>query len=59
MTFNEKIKTIEIQITQNETQHNIDTQTAKISDLPSGNVRKYEYLTRKDVLPQKYFHVRQ
>lgn len=35
MTFNEKIKTIEIQITQNETQHNLDTQTAKISDLPS------------------------
>ena len=58
MTFNEKIKTIEIQITQNETQHNLDTQTAKISDLHSGNVRKYEYLTRKDVLPQKYFHVR-
>ena len=58
MTFNEKIKTIEIQITQNETQHNLDTQTAKIFDLPSGNVRKYEYLTRKDVLPQKYFHVR-
>ena len=46
MTFNEKIKTIEIQITQNETQHNLDTQAAKISDLPSGNVSKYEYLTR-------------
>ena len=33
--------------------HNLDRKTAKISALSSGNFRKYEFLTDKDVLPEK------
>ena len=38
---------------QNKAQYNLDKQTAKISALSSGNVSKYEFLTGKDVLPEK------
>ena len=31
--------------------HNLD---AKISALASGNVSKYQFLTTKDILPEKY-----
>ena len=42
MSISEKIKA----------QYNLDRQTAKISALSSGNLRKYEFLTGKDVLPE-------
>ena len=38
---------------QNKAQHNLDTQTVKISTLLSGNVGKYEILTGKNVLLEK------
>ena len=38
---------------QNKAQYGLDRQTARISALSSGNVSKYEYLTGKDVLPEK------
>ena len=54
MTVNEKIiKKSNKKIEQNKTQYDLDTQTAKISALSSGNVGKYELLTGKDVLPEK------
>ena len=43
---------------QNRAQYNLDGQTAKISDLSSGNVSKYKVLTGKDVLPEKVLLVR-
>ena len=45
-----KIKAINNKIEQNKAQYNLDTETAKISDLSSGNVRKYEFLADKDLL---------
>ena len=53
MSISEKIKVINNKIKQNETQYDLDRQTAKISALSSGNVSKYEFLTGKDVLPEK------
>ena len=53
MTVNEKIKTIDNKIWLNKAQYNEDKQTAKISDLPSENVGKYELLTGKEVSPEK------
>ena len=53
MSISEKIKTIDDKIEQNKAQYNSDKQTAKISGLSSGNVSKYEFLTSKDVLPEK------
>ena len=49
-----KIKTIDNKIEQNKAQHNLDRQTTKILALSSGNVSKYEFLTDKDFLPEKY-----
>ena len=46
MSVSEIIKTIDNKIEQNKAQYNLDRQNAKIS----GNVNKYEFLTRKDVL---------
>ena len=37
-------------IEQIKAQYNLDRQTAKISTLSSGNVAKYEFLTRNDIL---------
>ena len=54
MSISEKIKTIDNNIEQNKAQYDLDRQTAKISALSSGNVCKYECLTDKDVLPEKY-----
>ena len=38
---------------QSKPQYNIDRQTTKISALSSGNVNKFEFLTGKNVLPEK------
>ena len=53
MSISEKIKTISNKIEQNETQYNLDRQSAKISALSSENVSKYEFLTGKYVLLEK------
>ena len=54
MSIIEKIKTINNKIEQNKAQYSLDKQTAKTSALSSGNVSKYELLTGKDVLIEKY-----
>ena len=53
MSISEKIKAINNKIDQNKARDNLDKQPAKISDLSSGNIGKYEFLTSKDVLPEK------
>ena len=53
MSISVKIKIINNKIKQNKAQYNLDRQTAKCSALSSGNVSKYEFLTGKDVLPEK------
>ena len=53
MTITEKIKTVDTKIEQNKAQYDFDRQTAKMSALSSENVSKYEFLTDKDVLPEK------
>ena len=53
MSISKKIKTINNKIKQNKAQYNLDRQTAKISALSSEDVSKYEFLTGKDVLPEK------
>ena len=53
MSISEKIKVIKNKIEQSKAQYVLDRQTAKISALSSGNVSKYEFLTDKDVLPEK------
>ena len=53
MSISEKIKAINNKIKQIKVQYDLDKQTAKISALLSGNVSKYEFLTFKDVLPEK------
>ena len=47
-------KTIDNKIEQNKVQYNLDRSSAKISALPYGNVSKYEFLTGKNILPEKY-----
>ena len=53
MSINEKNKTIDNKIKQYRAQCNLDRQAASISALSSGIVSKYEFLTGKDVFPQK------
>ena len=57
MSISEKIKTIDNKIEQKKSQDRqtncLDRQTAKILALSSGNVSKCEFLTGKDVLPEK------
>ena len=53
MTIIQKIKTIDNKIEQNNAQYNLEIQTAKISTLSSETVSKHEFLTGKDVLPEK------
>ena len=55
MSLSEQIKTIDKKIEQNKAQYNLDKQTAKIFALSSGNLSKFEFLTGKDVLPEKDF----
>ena len=53
MRITEKIKTIDNKIEQNKAHYNLDIQTVKISTISSVNLSKYEFLTEKDVLPEK------
>ena len=53
MKISEKIKAIDKKIELNKAQFNFERQNAKIYALSSGNVSKYEFLTGKDVLPEK------
>ena len=53
MSISEKTKTIHNKIEQKKAEYNLGRQTAKISVLSSINVIKYEFLTGKDVLPEK------
>ena len=53
MSTSGKIKTIDNKIERNKVQYDLDKQTAKISDLSSGNVSKYGFLNGKDVLLEK------
>ena len=50
MSISEKIKAIDYKI-----DYNLDRQTGNISALSSENVSKYEFLTGRDVLPEKRF----
>ena len=43
--------TIDDKIRDEKLQHDINIEAAKISALLSGKIRKYEYLTGKDILP--------
>ena len=53
MSISVKIKTINYKIEQNKTQYDLARKTDKISVLSPGNVSKFEFLTGKDVLPEK------
>ena len=53
MTIKEKIKAIGSKIEQHKFLCDLGRETAKISALSSGYVSKYEFLTGKDVLPEK------
>ena len=53
MSISEKMKTINNKIEQKKALYDLDRQTAKISALLSGNVGKNEFLTGKDILPEK------
>ena len=55
MNISEEIKGINNKIKQNKAQYNLDRQTAKIYASSTGNISKYEILTSKSVLPEKYF----
>ena len=43
--------TTDDQIINEQLQHNITTEAAKISPLSSGKIDKYEYLTGEEILP--------
>ena len=49
MTVTDQIKIIDNKIKANQAQYDLDRLTAKISGLPSGELRKYEYLTGEDL----------
>ena len=49
MTATDQIKIIDNKIKANQAQYDLDRLTAKISGLPSGELRKYEYLTGEDL----------
>ena len=53
MIITGKIKAINKRIEWNKVQYNLDRQTKNISVFLSGNIVKYEFLTDKDVLPEK------
>ena len=53
MSVSERIKAINNKIDQSKDQYDLDRQTAKISDLWSGNISKYKFLTSKGVSPKK------
>ena len=45
--------TIDDQIEDEKLQYDINREAAKISDLSSGKINKYEYLTGEEILPSK------
>ena len=45
MTINEQLKILVNKIRSNKAQHDLDRQNAKISELSSGELDNYEYLT--------------
>ena len=53
MGISEKSKIIHDKIDQNKAQYNLDRQTAKNSALSSVNASKSEFMTVKDILPEK------
>ena len=53
MSTSEKIKAINNKIEQHKAQYSLERQTPKMSALSSGNVSKHEFMTSKDVLPEK------
>ena len=49
MTVTDQIKILDRKFMQNEAQYDLDRKAAKISELPSNNLGKYEYLTGEDL----------
>ena len=49
MTVTDQIKILNGKIKQNESQYDLDSETAKISALSSKNLDKYELLTGEDL----------
>ena len=49
MTVTDQIKILKRKIKQNESQHDLDREAAKISALSSNNLDKYELLTGEDL----------
>ena len=49
MTITDQLKIIENKIEANQAQYDLDRLAAKISVLPSNDLRKYEYLTVEDL----------
>ena len=49
MTVTDQIKIFDNKIKANQDQYGLGRLTAKISALPSGELRKYEYLTDEDL----------
>ena len=49
MTVTDQIKIIDNKIKANQTQYDLDRLADKISAYSSGDLRKYEYLTGKDL----------
>ena len=49
MTVTDQIKTLNREIKQNESQYDLDRESAKISALSSNNLDKYELLTGEDL----------
>ena len=49
MTRKEQVKILDDKIEANNTQYNLDRMNAEISVYSSGDLAKYEYLTKKDL----------
>ena len=49
MTVTDQIKILDRRIKQNESQYDLDREAAKISELSSNNLEKYELLTGEDL----------
>ena len=58
MSISKKIKAINNKIEQNKAQYDLDRQTSKVLALSSGNSSKYEFLTGKNVFPEKDLKIR-
>ena len=50
MTRKEQIKILDIKIKANNAQYDLDRMNAEISAYSSGDLSKYEYLTKKDLV---------